>query len=1224
MAYPLNNIVTQASVNNVKKILRCWQPGVSKFTPGSFYNFEQDNLPLYDLEERTYFNWQRLGFPDNNTGTLPPIHLLVSADAPAELVSCDSNIFHTLPEAINALPKYINQFTRISVASFGSLGEVDIEGFNIDPKSGALEIVNINSFDKPGTFPFAIDDTATSYLYDARVTSVVTDNNNQVYGIYKNFICESSAGASFDGFCGISNFFLRAPGPGLGSLEMSFGPYVDNFEGAGFLFSSIANFTATSMTLDARTTTAYTAFVTPIPGLGSQAAIPSEICRLSVGSVSLVNPTPDEYIPQIEGQLTLLEEDSNSDIVTEIYTYDPSSFNPSNSQQSIRTAQSNLFNPANDNEARAIKSTIYGNHITRLKISNCQGRLFVRGFHCKGSGRAGPKIGIEVSDTNNLFLESMAISRYGGFGLHLTNSTVKISRSFYVYRCYGYGSEDLPIREDYLLRLSKPWQDNIKSLHAPTNDDSAGVAAYNSEIIFDGADGVAYAKYNYFLNIANFPVNNVPTNELLYKPGFSDCRMISRCSTGIKLVNSVISGGRGKNAQEHSTAESLLLQDFIHVEGNANYGLDLENSRVSLTSNLQVFHNTRGIRSRNSTLNLESFKIDNNHLYGLSLENSNLNYGLQQVSAIPAGVFDFSLPSNPIYDTTNLKRYQFVFDRNGQHILANNSNIKLGSYKDPKISYFGRFILGEAFGVDANGNLLPSVSLENTKADLIHLTSLRSGIDNKKAIGAQFYINNNSEATFLGSASSLTCIAFPPGTNPSYPSAKKYVGIVVKNNSTARFRGPTVIYEGAVNVLAQNNSNIVFEPHKKADGTLDINGFSLDDPKNHTMVEVKSIRSCLVADKGSNIIMEDLGAYTQNWPVENLTDATYPYSEEEQYTSAGFFQFYPNPNLDVYSDDPYLTAIRRNGQQSGHRMASAGDNRYYWGLDYTSDPFDLSAITNGGVCLRALNNSNIRVRNVNFPCGWWNASSVIYDINDTANQGYCGKTFIWNISNNSTLHADYVSVSGLYPAQAGYHGPDALWLSGAGAANYGAPSSTPDTSSLSVLDAFGSGLADVWPLPDGTMADYGFESPQNQGPFRLYVGVDSMATQLQQDGELGYIPQLFAQGYNASGDLSSVDGASSVYGKILRISEDDGTLGVSGYYYCNEFVKIDPNSIMLDESAANAFANAKNGAMGTSNRPQICTIYNNTTMDSGEAPILGTLKGAGFMSSNVFDILEEN
>jgi hypothetical protein len=199
-----------------------------------------------------------------------------------------------------------------------------------------------------------------------------------------------------------------------------------------------------------------------------------------------------------------------------------------------------------------------------------------------------------------------------------------------------------------------------------------------------------------------------------------------------------------------------------------------------------------------------------------------------------------------------------------------------------------------------------------------------------------------------------------------------------------------------------------------------------------------------------------------------------------------------------------------------------------------------------------------------------------------------------------------------------------LWFSAVGAAAYAAPSSTPDTSTLSVLDAFGYGLANVWPLPNGELSSYGFATPLNQGPFRLYVGVDSLATQLYQSGKPGYATQAFAQGYNVSGNLSALVEVSGVYGKILRIT-DSGELSGAGYYYSNEFVKTDPNLIMLDESAANTFANAKNGAMGTSNRPQICTIYSAYTGITGEGKLpSGDSYVSGFRSPNVFDILEEN
>ena len=50
MAFNQNDIYTSSGS---LRVYNSWTPYVSKFDTSSFYNWEQDNLPLYDLEERT-------------------------------------------------------------------------------------------------------------------------------------------------------------------------------------------------------------------------------------------------------------------------------------------------------------------------------------------------------------------------------------------------------------------------------------------------------------------------------------------------------------------------------------------------------------------------------------------------------------------------------------------------------------------------------------------------------------------------------------------------------------------------------------------------------------------------------------------------------------------------------------------------------------------------------------------------------------------------------------------------------------------------------------------------------------------------------------------------------------------------------------------------------------------------------------------------------------------
>ena len=67
-----------------------WTPYVAKYDTSSFYNWEQDNLPLYDLEERTYELWEQAGFP---TSAVPGLSLTVSADAPTATLAADNTLF---------------------------------------------------------------------------------------------------------------------------------------------------------------------------------------------------------------------------------------------------------------------------------------------------------------------------------------------------------------------------------------------------------------------------------------------------------------------------------------------------------------------------------------------------------------------------------------------------------------------------------------------------------------------------------------------------------------------------------------------------------------------------------------------------------------------------------------------------------------------------------------------------------------------------------------------------------------------------------------------------------------------------------------------------------------------------------------------------------------------------------------------------------------------------
>ena len=119
---------------------------VTKYDASSFYNWEVDNLPLYDLEEQVYENWEQLGFP---ASSVPGLALVVSGgntmeDTPTQNdLDLNPNLFTSLSGALDAMPKVLRFPVIIEVASFGDLGGVRLNGLQMI-EDGSLEIINRN------------------------------------------------------------------------------------------------------------------------------------------------------------------------------------------------------------------------------------------------------------------------------------------------------------------------------------------------------------------------------------------------------------------------------------------------------------------------------------------------------------------------------------------------------------------------------------------------------------------------------------------------------------------------------------------------------------------------------------------------------------------------------------------------------------------------------------------------------------------------------------------------------------------------------------------------------------------------------------------------------------------------------------------------------------------------------------------------------------------------
>ena len=181
------------------------------------------------------------------------------------------------------------------------------------------------------------------------------------------------------------------------------------------------------------------------------------------------------------------------------------------------------------------------------------------------------------------------------------------------------------------------------------------------------------------------------------------------------------------------------------------------------------------------------------------------------------------------------------------------------------------------------------------------------------------------------------------------------------------------------------------------------------------------------------------------------------------------------------------------------------------------------------------------------------------------------------------------------------------------------------------------------------------DTSNNQGVFRIYWSPKSSSRALQSDlsgylkgsfphggnfsGVVGPPYQLFAQGYNCSGPLSAVVptgqlNASGEFPDLLKLSYGlvDGQtpteLWTSGFYYCKEFVDENPTQCMLDETAAETFANSKNASVGLAGRPKKVTIYrsrSNAADNRMSEAYVGDSSGTvGFKSASIFDLSRDN
>lgn len=820
-------------------------------------------------------------------------------------------------------------------------------------------------------------------------------------------------------------------------------------------------------------------------------------------------------------------------------------------------------------------AVVYANSLNKLTAINCNGNIFVRGF-CVDAGSAvsivgqANSVGIDIKQSD-FVLENIAVMRAADVGAQISNSNIILNRGFISYRNYRYNSTTK----------------NTENL-------SFGLKAINSEITFSSTADSSKA---------------IPIDSPF---------VFAYNAVGIEVVNSHLNLGIGRRGLTLDgttvvTPTDNLYTLYLQCFKNNQAGILLRNSKIDNNHRISCWENGVGIESNFSELSISELCLDRNTI-GLKASNSHIKYN--KLFRL------FTFPTS--------HQSQILFLENGQHI--NMFGGTLFSNLGPNTpSSCGNFHIKKNFTAKVQEDkkyTVPGVELNGVNAEFIKLrfetydvspdsTGLYDLGTNDSDIGSvkgSAIRAINSNIKFRGCGNGQTLLIGPS----FWKNQRKNCGVYAGQGTTVEFCGPTTIVQFGLDVLAEDNSTIKFNPHN-TDGIPDVSYFDLSTTSDHhTKVQLHSTRACLVVNRNSTLVANNLGDYHAFWANPavysslvhdgsniadfNPTDGL----SLSAITSGGFLQFYPNPptkygvgaglvNLKTYQVSALTSLFTTDSFEEMVNFSSVAASTNHVKYSY------------GGTCVKAFKNSVVDIKNVHFPAGWVNASDAIYNLSAGSN---CGRLYIWNIGSDSHLNVSYASVSGNFPSLVNYHGPSSVWGNVSGA-----PLTTPDTSTLSILDSFG-----LSSNSGGTI--HGASSFENKGPFRLYfspAGPSKWLGYVNGVEVLEGVPyQILSQGYNPSGNVAAAtpSSASSIYRE----------LETSSFYYASSVLDSGyKHRIWLDDSGMNLFANAKNATLGTSGRPKLITYYKSSVRPQGEGydSDKGASQGEGFFSANVFDLDRE-
>jgi len=1229
------------------KLFNQWAPYVAKFDTSSFYNWEQDNLPLYDLEERTYEMWEQGGFP---TSSITGFALTVSGNTPTNTLVADSTIFTTLSACLAAIPKVVRFPVLVEVCNFGDLGKLELHNIRIE-EGGSIEIINraySKIFTTSGQIKAIVDEPASDKNYPLVTNLLAPDLSATLFSGNSDYVCTSAVHISTrvlqdSDVDGVDDTVSR-----LSSVYTFL--YPDSYNRRSPLTVSVRNTKTEFMPTPA---TLYTFGLDPYENETTDASIAAGF------DMSAVNPIDDTFVKRL-------------DIAVDT----------------------------------SAGGSTYLNRCSKISVKDCDGPIYIRNFLVDGDNQTGmgavllrsPKrTGIEITNSDVL-LENCAAIRCKEAGFKFNNSKVVLSRSAFAYRNYELSSSTGRFPDRGIGFHGVNSDISISALLTATTE--AGAGEWEGE----GRDVILCASRNNLgMRLDNSKLTGGLPRSVLTNSKTGGISTFELNNTfGIELNNSQVDL-KGLldvygNLDGISLNNSQLVYEDLCVGGNQEKGLLSKNSSVMVDTSgnpgttgqyrnkqTDFAHNGQHLDLQaNSEFSFKK-KVHIPTSYGNTaflFAHGGLRWGETPNTLIPPAIqVDHSkanflntfivprlqsnfVPNTPHYglalQANNNSNVEFYGTKNGATFIMGPPGYDYQRYvaglyasKNSTIGLHGPTFIGQ-FGVDVLAEDNSVINITPPQLDSTNTIDV-SGFD----------LSDVGNHTSVELHSTRSCLVANKNSTINLRDLGDYAGSW-GNSPTGRILladGTDYIVDADTREILRNGS-LQFFPNPQNESAY--TGFEMDDLSSTS----RNLSYSQFAALGAGGTSPTFDVYTSSNQFAISVKSYYDdntWEEKMAWMSKG--------GVCLRATEDSVVNVMNVNFPVG-TSTSPMDSVFY---SCSGTPCNLLMMWNIADTSR-LNAAYCSVSamypyDVGYhgPSALWASAEV--PGNNPVSPG-AGRDIIASGAPSATPDTGVLSVldtfgagSGawLIPSGVGFNEPFGRYypVSGVDRGDAGTAAALEGILPLALVKRLvDAGIAvsgrGFMGHVDAGIYGAGVVNYDNQGVFRLYFSPKPETKLLYADmsgyingacalgghdfyGVAGPVYQIFSQCYNMSAPVSALaspdtttwgeaNATSSNYPNLLKLSYDSRGYGVadqlwtSGFYYCKEFVDDNPTQCMLDESASNLFANAKNASIGMSGRPRKVYLYRSRdSLDAGSEAFEGDASATiGFKSANIFDLKRDN